>query len=69
MGETQRAARAAQIRALVDVRDLQPPALAVADVVTDLVAPVADAVDDLSDALFREPRQLVVGERAARHRD
>jgi hypothetical protein len=69
VGETQRTARAAEIRALVGVRDLQAPTFAVADVVADLIATVADAVDDFADALFCEPRQLKVGERAASNRD
>src|SRR6185436_5374767 len=52
-------------RPLVDIRDGQTPARAVTDVFADLVAAVRDAVHDLLDALLREPRQLMVGERAA----
>ena len=47
VGETEGTARSAEIRALVDVRDPQAPTLAAADLVTDLVAAVADAVDDV----------------------
>src|SRR6185437_2506889 len=63
--EAKRTAGTAKVRPLVDIRDGQTPARAVTDVFADLVAAVRDAVHDLLDALLREPRQLMVGERAA----
>jgi hypothetical protein len=67
MSEAKGSAGAEATVALVDVADGDSPTRAVADKRTDLVAEMSDAVDDVVDALGREPAKLVIREFTPAH--